>query len=859
MASRVKGITVEIGGDTTGLDKALSKINSSIYKTQYALKDVNKLLKLDPTNTTLLAQKHDLLQKEIANTENKLEELKKADKQAKIQLESGDLGKDKYNDLQREIIATEQHLKELKNTTGSGSVAMAKIAATTGEFGSKATAAGKAIMPISTGMLAIGTIASKTAIDFETAFTGVKKTVDATEEEFASLKEGIIEMSKETNSSAVEIAAVAEAAGQLGIEKENLLEFTKTMIMLGDTTNLEATEAASALSKFANVTNMSADNYERLGSVIVDLGNNFATTERDIVSMGTRLAATGELAGFSEQQIMAIATALSSLGIEAEAGGSSFSKLTKLMQVSVETGNKKLDKFAKVAGMTRDEFVQAFEKDSLAAIGAFISGLNDTERNGKSAIAILDELGMTEVRLSNTILSLSNNEEVLNRAIRTANNAWDSNTALTKEAELRYQTLAAKINQLKARFADIGVIIGEILMPYIEKFVTKISQLVDWFSNLSPEIQNIIVQIGAFIAVLGPTLLIIGKVLTVVSTIFGTLSKVGGIVTLLTNPVGQIIAAILLVIAAITTVVATIKALWKNCEWFRNGVLGLTNFLKLMLTGFLSWLQESINGFITFFQSMLLLAQTIVKVACEKIKSVISSVAKFFMETIPSWFSAGTNKIKIIITELQQKISSAFTSIKNWISEKVTSAKNAAVNGFWSLVNGVGSAVKSLSDKINSVFQNIKNIIKNWASQAWTWGWDFINGLKSGIESRMNAIVAKARELGERIRAYLHFTRPDKGPLRDYETWMPDFMEGMAQGIDSNMYRVTDAVQRVANAMQIKMPNMDSILSLNGSGVNVNNAVTVQIGNKQFDSYIVNAAQKGISNNQRASMRAKGI
>lgn len=252
------------------------------------------------------------------------------------------------------------------------------------------------------------------------------------------------------------------------------------------------------------------------------------------------------------------------------------------------------------------------------------------------------------------------------------------------------------------------------------------------------------------------------------------------------------------------------------------------------------------------------MAQTIIKVACEKISSVISAVASFFMTTIPQWIQNGVNSIKNKFIELASSVSNIFTSIRNWISEKVNSAKETAINGFWSLVNGATSTLYNLIGRVNSVFNNIKSTISGWASAAWNWGYDFITGLTRGFVSGMQGLLSKVRNLASSIRSYLHFSRPDVGPLRDYETWMPDFMAGMAKGIDKNMYRVTDAVQRVANAMQMNMPNMNAALAVNGSGVNVNNAVTVQIGNKQFDAYIVNTAQKGISHNQRAGMRAKG-
>lgn len=313
-----------------------------------------------------------------------------------------------------------------------------------------ATAAG-------TAMIGIGTMSAQAGIEFESAFAGVKKTTTATADEYAQMKEEILAMTREIPASGAEIAAVAEAAGQLGIEKENLLAFSRTMIDLGESTNLSSEEAASALAKFANITNMSAGNYDRLGSVIVDLGNNFATTEADIVSMATNMASAGELAGFTEPQIMAMATAMSSVGIEAEAGGSAMSKMIKKVQVAVETGSDSLKDYASVAGQTVEEFKEDFQKDGLTAVANFISGLNDVERNGKSATVILDEMGLTEVRLSNTLLSLANADNLMLEAVETANDAWDANIALTNEAAQRYETTESKIAVMKNGFTEMGI------------------------------------------------------------------------------------------------------------------------------------------------------------------------------------------------------------------------------------------------------------------------------------------------------------------------------------------------------------------------------------------------------------------
>lgn len=327
-------------------------------------------------------------------------------------------------------------------------------------------------------VVGIGTMAAQAGIGYESAFAGVKKTTEATTQEYAQMRAEILAMTRDIPAVANEIAEVAEAAGQLGIEKENLLSFSRTMIDLGESTNLSAGEAASDLAKFANIVKMSADNYDRLGSVIVDLGNNFATTESDIVSMGMNIASAGGLAGFTEPQIMAVATAISSVGIEAEAGGSAISKMIKRVQVAVETGSKDLVDYAAVAGMSVNEFKEAFSEDALTAVAAFIGGLNDVERNGKSATVILDEMGLTEVRLSNTLLSLANADGLLLNAVETANTAWEENTALMKEAAQRYETTESKIAIMQNGFTEMGIVMYDQFNEPLREGIDVITDLV---------------------------------------------------------------------------------------------------------------------------------------------------------------------------------------------------------------------------------------------------------------------------------------------------------------------------------------------------------------------------------------------
>lgn len=366
---------------------------------------------------------------------------------------------------------------------------------------------------ITAPLVGIGALALRETITFESAFARVRKTVNATEDELKALERGIQDMSKSMPSSATEIAAVASAAGQLGIQTENILSFSKTMVQLGEATNLSAEDAASSLAQFANVTQMNQRHFDRLGATIVDLGNNLATTERDIVQMAQRLAGTGKQVGMTEAQIMAMAGSLASVGIEAQAGGTSMSKLMVMMQLATSTGNKDLANFAAVAGMTAAQFKQAFEEDAAGAIISFITGLADLEGTGKTAIQVLDEMGITEVRLRDTLLRATAAKDIFIEAMKRGTRAWEENIALTKEAEEWYKTTGSQLKIMRNQMADVAREIGTQLVPYLKASVDKTKDLVEWFGNLSPAAKENTVKMGLLAAAIGPTLLVTTKLI----------------------------------------------------------------------------------------------------------------------------------------------------------------------------------------------------------------------------------------------------------------------------------------------------------------------------------------------------------
>lgn len=399
------------------------------------------------------------------------------------------------------------------------------------EFGTKVQNSGKKIeeagKKMSAFSLATGTAlltCAKNAIDFQDDFTGVEKTVDGTAEQMAKLKQGIREMAKEIPSTTKEISAVAESAGQLGIQTENVLEFTRTMIDMGNATNLSAEEAATTLARFANVTRMKQSDFNKLGSVIVALGNNFATTEAEIAQMGMNLASAGTQVGMTQAQIMALATALSSVGLEAQAGGTAFSKVMVNMQLAVEKGGESLKDFASVAGMSAKDFKNAFKKDATSAIMKFVEGLSKSDERGKSAIKVLDDMEIKETRLRDALLRSANASDIFSKAIELGNEAWEDNTALTNEANKRYDTLKSKITIAVNKLKDQAITLGNKLMPSLEKVIDGFGKWIEKFESLSDEQVDMIVKIGLMVTAIGPLLSIFGKI---TSTVGGVTKGIG--------------------------------------------------------------------------------------------------------------------------------------------------------------------------------------------------------------------------------------------------------------------------------------------------------------------------------------------
>ena len=457
------------------------------------------------------------LNEQISQNETAMKGWERGIANADKQMANADKNIQKYTAAQNEARAAigrmEQALSEQQRRVKAHADAweaaekkLRKYADTANTAGKRQQDAGKKLSRVSAAIGYAGVTAAQAAIEWEDAFAGVRKTVSGTEEQLKGLEDALLNMKVPTDYS--DLADIAANAGQLGIATDNVAGFTRTMADLAETTNLSAEEGASAFAKFANITGMAQTEFDRMGSAVVELGNNTATTEKDIVAMATGIASAGHQVGMTEAQILGVSAGLSSLGLEAQAGGTAFSKLLINMQVAAETGSDELKKFADVAGMTGEQFKQAFQADAASAVTQFIQGLST---GSQSAIAILDEMGVKETRFRDMLLRTANASGLFTDAIGMATSAWDQNTALATEAAVRYDTTASRMKMLGKEAQKTAMSFGESMMPYVEKGMEGISKLVDGFNKLDKAQRDGIVTAGLYAAAIGPGLSLIGK------------------------------------------------------------------------------------------------------------------------------------------------------------------------------------------------------------------------------------------------------------------------------------------------------------------------------------------------------------
>jgi TP901 family phage tail tape measure protein len=575
--------------------QALSKTQADIsafQKQQAAVEATRKRLEM-------LRQQYDNIQREMEETGNESADMKNKllAKQLQIDKTSASLEKQtaKLNELSGALEEAGINTDDLSHSSEQLAGKIDTLKKKQGEAADKAMTfgdkAGQAFNQVHEAIVAAGIAVAlkeiyeyfascaQASMDFESAITGVAKTTDLTDEELAAMSDSIKALSTEIPATTEEIAAVTEAAGQLGIQKDALLDFTEIMTMLGTATNMTADEAATSLARFANITGMATDNYGRLGSVIVDLGNNFATTESEIVAMGTRLASAGKLAGLTEPEIMALAAAMSSVGIEAEAGGTAMTQTLNAIEKAVAKGGDDLAEFARIAGMSSEEFSSAWKNDAMSALTSFIGGLGKLDEQGESTVLVLEDLGLTGIRQSNMLKALGLAADQMTGAVNTANTAWQQNTALTNEANKRYATAQSRLTMMQNAYNNLKVAIGDAYTPALSEAYgvgTKVLNSITAFIQKNPALVNAITAfagvIGAVVAALA-AYAVAAKIAATASAILTAAIPGVNVIMGVTAAVAAITAGIVaLATAAANDAVPSVKELTEAARGMREAM-----------------------------------------------------------------------------------------------------------------------------------------------------------------------------------------------------------------------------------------------------------------------------------------------
>ncbi len=468
------------------------------------------------------------------------------------------------------------------------SASIQKAEQRTAVFAERAGKAGRALAGMAAPLIAIGFLSTRAAISFETAFIGVRKTVDATEEEFVQLEAAIRQMAQAIPTSVEEFSALAETAGQLGIQIEDIQGFIRVVADLGVATSLSSEDAAVSLARLVTITGLSQSEFDRLGATIVDLGNNLAATETEILTFGLRIASAGEIAGLTEAEILSIGAAMSAVGIQAQAGGTAVQKVLLTMTEAVATTNANLQVFAETAGFSAKEFADVFERDAGQAFRRFVEGLGTS---GDDAFIILRDLGLEDQRLLRSFLSLAAAGDLLSRSMTRGTTAFAENTALVVEAEKRYASAASQITIARSQLNDLFLTVGNSLVPVLLELLDILGPIIRAFASFAgrfPILTVAVVGLGLVLGTLGVALIGLAFILPGLAILFPALAGGIGLAAIASAALAIALSPITLIILGITAAVVAGILIWRHWSTIIAG-------LKALLLGVLDVLKTIFN------------------------------------------------------------------------------------------------------------------------------------------------------------------------------------------------------------------------------------------------------------------------
>ena len=731
MANRIKGITVEIGGDTTGLDKALKTVNTSIRSTQSALKDVNRLLKLDPSNTELLSQKQRLLKDAIAATKEKLDSLKVAQEQAKQQLENGELGQDKYDALQREIVETEEELRRLQQEAATTNTALSKIDVAGQKMetvGNSIAGAGKKMMGVTTVIGGVGVAAVKTAADFDSAMSQVAAVSGATGKDFDSLRNKAREMGAKTKFSATEAAEAMNYMAMAGWKTEDMLDGIEGVMNLAAASGEDLATTSDIVTDALTAFGLSAKDSGHFADILAAASSNANT---NVSMMGETFKYCAPIAGalgFSAEDTAEAIGLMANAGIKSSQAGTALRTIMNNLAGDVKISGKAIGDVT-IATTNADGSMRDLS-DILADCRSAFGNLTESEKaqaaeslvgkNAMSGFLALMNAGQSDIdKLSSAIDNCDGSAE--------------------KMAMTMQDNLAGQLTILKSQLQELAISFGDILMPAIRSIVSKLQGFVDKLNGMDESTKRTIVTVALLVASIGPLLVIIGTAISKIGVAMQGFVKLAngisklkiaiqggtGVLGKLGAALGGISAPVLAVVAVIAVLIATFVHLWKTNEGFRDAIIETWNRIKDTISGFCQGIVDRLNALGFQFTDIVDVLKTVWDGFCQVLAPIFEGV----FNNIANILSTVTG----VITGILDVFIGIFTG--NW---------SQAWTGVKEIFSSIWNGISSFFTNILNVIKSVADVVLGWFGTSWNEVWTniktFFEGIWNGIATFFTTI-----------------------------------------------------------------------------------------------------------------------
>lgn len=731
MANRIKGITVEIGGDTTGLDKALKSVNTSIKSTQSALKDVNRLLKLDPSNTELLSQKQRLLKDAIGATKEKLDSLKVAQEQAKQQLENGELGQDKYDALQREIVETEEELRRLQQEAATTSTALSKIDVAGQKMeavGNSIAGAGKKMMGVTTVIGGVGVAAVKTAADFDSAMSQVAAVSGATGKDFDDLRNKAREMGSKTKFSATEAAEAMNYMAMAGWKTEDMLGGIEGVMNLAAASGEDLATTSDIVTDALTAFGLSAKDSGHFADILAAASSNANT---NVSMMGETFKYCAPIAGalgFSAEDTAEAIGLMANAGIKSSQAGTALRTIMNNLAGDVKISGKAIGDVT-IATTNADGSMRDLS-DILADCRTAFSGLTESEK-AQAAESLVGKNAMSG------FLALMNagegDIEKLSSAIENCDGSAE------KMAMTMQDNLAGQLTILKSQLQELAISFGDILMPAIRSIVSKLQGFVDKLNGMDEGTKRTIVTIALLVASIGPLLIIIGttiskigvamqgfvKLANGVSKLKVTIQGGTGVLGKLGAALGGVSAPVLAVVAVIAVLVAAFVHLWRTNEGFRDAIIGTWTRIKDTISGFCQGIVDRLNALGFQFTDIVDVLKTVWDGFCQILAPIFEGVFNHIANILSTVTGVITGILDVFIGIFTGNWSQAWTGVKE-------------------IFSSIWNEISSFFTNILNVIKGVADVVLGWFGTSWNEVWTniktFFEGIWNGIVSFFTGI-----------------------------------------------------------------------------------------------------------------------